>query len=59
MDRKYSRANGKSKAVQTKSHKEAYSYTLTKREKEKNIYLSIYLSIKEESNQINKQIYQR
>ena len=30
--------NGKSKALQTKSHKEAYTYTLTKREKGKNIY---------------------
>ena len=27
--------NGKSKAIQTKSHKEAYTYTLTKREKGK------------------------
>ena len=39
-----------------KSHKEAYTYTLTKREKEKNIYL--YKIKKEESNQIYKQIYQ-
>ena len=31
--------NGKSKAMQTKSHKEAYAYTLTKREKGKNIYI--------------------
>ena len=45
------RTNGKSKAIQTKSHKEAYTYTLTKREKGKKIYL--YLKKKEESNQIN------
>ena len=33
------RANGKSKAIQTKSHTEAYTYTLTKREKgKKEIY---------------------
>ena len=39
MDRQNPRTNGKSKAIQTKSHKEAYTYTLTKREKErKNIY---------------------
>ena len=38
-DRQNPRINGKSKAIQTKSHKEAYTYTLTKREKErKNIY---------------------
>ena len=38
-DRGNPRTNGKSKAIQTKSHKEAYSYTLTKREKGKNIYI--------------------
>ena len=27
------KTNGKSKAIKTKSHKEAYTYTLTKREK--------------------------
>ena len=27
------RTNGQSKAIQRKSHKEAYTYTLTKREK--------------------------
>ena len=32
--------NGKSKAIQTKSHKEAYTYTLTKSEKGKNIYIA-------------------
>ena len=47
------RANGKSNAIQTKSPKEAYTYTLTKREKGK-----IYIYKKKvESNQINKQIY--
>ena len=40
-DRWNPRTNDKSKAIQTKSHKEAYRYTLTKREKEK-IYISIY-----------------
>ena len=36
------RTNGKSKAIQTKSHKEAYRYTLTKREKGiKEIYICI------------------
>ena len=43
-DRQNPRTNGKSKAIETKSHKEAYTYTLTKREKEKNyIYLYIYI----------------
>ena len=51
MDSQNPRTNGKSKAIQTKSHKEAYTYTLTKREKGKKIYL--YLKKKEESNQIN------
>ena len=49
------RTNGKSKAIQTKSHKEAYTYTLTKREKGKK---NLCIKKKEESNQINKQIYQ-
>ena len=35
MDRQNPRTNGKSKAIQTKSHKETYTYTLTKREKGK------------------------
>ena len=48
-------SNDKSKAIQTKPHKEAYTYTLTKRDKGKNIY---FFFKKEESNQINKQIYQ-
>ena len=33
--------NGKSKAIQTKSHTEAYTYTLTKREKGKKIHISL------------------
>ena len=37
------RTNGKSKAMQTKSHKEAQTYTLTKREKGKKKYMSIYI----------------
>ena len=38
--KKNPRTNGKSKAIQTKSHKEAYAYALTKREKgKKYIYL--------------------
>ena len=39
MDREKPGTNGKSKAVQIKSHKEAYTYTLTKREKGKNMYI--------------------
>ena len=35
------RTNGESKAIQTKSHTEAYTYTLTKREKGKKIYIYI------------------
>ena len=39
-DRQNSRTNGKSRPIQTKSHKEAYTYTLTKSEKgEKYIYI--------------------
>ena len=34
-DRQNPRTNGKSKAIQTKSHTEAYTYTLAKREKGK------------------------
>ena len=33
MDRQNPRTNGKSKAIQAKSHKESYTYTLIKREK--------------------------
>ena len=43
MDRQNPRKNGKSKAIQTESHTEAYTYTLTKREKGKKIY--IYISL--------------
>ena len=38
-DRQNPRTNGRSKAIQTKSHTEAYAYTLTKREKGKKIYI--------------------
>ena len=38
MDRQNRRTNGKSKAIQTKSHKEVYTYTLTKRKKGNKIY---------------------
>ena len=41
MGRQNPRTNGKSKAIQTKSHKEAYTYTVTKREKEKEKSISI------------------
>ena len=41
MDRQNPRTNGKSKAIQTKSHKEAYTYTLTKREKGDKMYIYI------------------
>ena len=41
MDRQYPETNGKSKAIQTKSQTEAYTYTLTKREKGKKIYISL------------------
>ena len=38
-DKQNPRTNGKRKAIETKSHKEAYTYTLTKREKgKKNLY---------------------
>ena len=40
MDRQKPRTNGKTKAIQTKSPKEAYTYTLTKREKRKK-YINI------------------
>ena len=38
-DRQNPRTNGKIKAIQTKSHKDAYIYILRKREKGKNIYI--------------------
>ena len=40
-DRQNPRTNGKSKAIQTKSHTEAYTYTLTKGEKGEKIYISL------------------
>ena len=40
MERQNLRTNGKSKAIQTKSHKEAYTYTVTKRAKGKK-YISM------------------
>ena len=36
MDRPNPRTNGESKAIQTKSHPEAYTYELTKKKKGKN-----------------------
>ena len=41
MDRLNPKTNGKSKTIQTKSHKEVYTYTLTKREKGKKIHISL------------------
>ena len=55
VDRQNPRTNGKSEVIQTKSQKEVYTYTVTKRDKGKKMH--IYIK-KEESNQINKQIYQ-
>ena len=40
------RTNGKNKPVQTKSHKETYTHTLTKREKGKKVYIYIYKFLK-------------
>ena len=40
-DRQNPRTNGKSKAMQTKSHTEAYTYAFTKREKGEKIYISL------------------
>ena len=40
-NRQNPRTNGKNKAIQTKSHTEAHTYTLTKREKWKKIYISL------------------
>ena len=51
------RTNGKNKAIQTKSYKEAYTYTLTKREKGKKIiyiYICIHRKRKRATNSINK-----
>ena len=38
-DRENPRTNGESKAIQTKSHTEAYTYTLTKKRKWEKIYI--------------------
>ena len=51
MDRQNPRTNGKSKAIQTKSHKEANTYTLTKREKGKKY---IYKKRKRATKSMNK-----
>ena len=45
------RTNVKSKGIQAKSHKEAYTCTLTKSEKGKNIYM--YIKIKKGREQPN------
>ena len=56
-DRQNSRTNGKSKAIQTKLHKEAQTCTHTKREKGKNIYLYIKkIKRKRATKSINKSI---
>ena len=53
MDRQNPRTNGKRKAMQTKSQKEACTYTLTKIEKGKNnIYL--YKNNKRTKKSVNK-----
>ena len=39
MDRQNPWTNGKSIALQTKSHKETYTYTLTNREKGEKVYI--------------------
>ena len=53
MDRQNRRTNGKSKPIQTKSSKEAYTYTLTKREKgNKKVY--IYIKKKRATKSVNK-----
>ena len=58
-DRQKPRTNGKSKAIQAKSHKEAYTYTLTKREKGKKyiyIYVCMYIYQKKKRNRATKSI---
>ena len=52
-DRQNPRTNGKSKAIQTKSQKDAYTCTLTKREKGK-IYIFIYIYKRRATKLINK-----
>ena len=41
MDKQNPRTNGTIKAIQTKSHTEAYTYTLTKSENGEKIYISL------------------
>ena len=50
-DIQYPRTNGKSKAIPTKSHKEAHTYTLTKSEKEKKRTIYIKKNGREQLNQ--------
>ena len=50
-DRRNPRTSGKSKPIQTKSHKEAYTYTLTKRENGKKMYMYIFFNCREQQNQ--------
>ena len=45
MDGQNPRTNGESKAIQTKSHTEAYTYTLTKRGKGEKNNISCYQSL--------------
>ena len=52
-NRQNPRTNGKSKAIQTKSHKEAYTYTLIKRGKE-NTYIYLKKRRKRATKSINK-----
>ena len=57
-DRQNPRTNGKSRAIQTKSQKGAYTYSTHKKKKrKKNLYIK-EKNKKEESNQVSKEIYQ-
>ena len=51
MNRQNLRTNGKSKPIQRKSHKEAWTYTLTKRGKGKKKEIYIYIKGREQPNQ--------
>ena len=53
-NRQNPRKNGRSKAIQTKSHEEAYTYELTKREKGKITYIYILKKKKRATKSINK-----
>ena len=55
MDRQNPRTNGKRKAIQTKSHKEAYTYTLRKREK-RNIHIYLFFFLKKRRKRATKSI---